>query len=455
MADFNPAWANSIASIESGGAYDKLGPYTNKGDRAYGKYQVMGENIPEWTNTHLGKRMSPEEFLANPEAQDKVFQSQFGSYVDRFGNPQDAASAWFTGQPLSRGANRKDVLGTSGQSYVDKFNAGLSGNEGVAAINKAAPQASAAPGATAFATVPGEDAGALSTDQRLGSGALTAADRMGFTDKRANALIGMGASLAGISSPEQANSLNAQLKDRLAAQAKQESPGSFSVHVDPKTGKALRINNKTGQVLPFSAFTPTEVDKGTEKYQEARAKANSDLYDKIGTDQLDASAGLANVSRMRQALADPNVYQGNGGEAYAAVKGYAKSLGFDISGVENSQLATSLHNQLTLAARKVDGMPGSLSDSDRNFLSAIAPGLNNRPETNTALMDMMGKMYQRKIEIAKMRDDYVAENGKLDDGFTKRVSDFVSKNNLFDAKTSSLKAPAFPKGVRSIEVITP
>ena len=124
---WNPAWANAIASIESrgSGGYSAVGPTTAKGNRAYGKYQVMDFNIPTWTEKHLGQRLTPEQFLASPEAQDAVFQGEFGSSVQKYGNPQDAASVWFTGRPASQGAGRSDILGTTGADYVNKFNAAL------------------------------------------------------------------------------------------------------------------------------------------------------------------------------------------------------------------------------------------------------------------------------------------------------------------------------------------
>lgn len=151
VADANPAfvasktagdmgnYANAISGIESGGKYDLVGPVTG-GDRAYGKYQVMGANIRDWTKEALGTSMTPEQFLANPQAQDAVFNKRFGGYVQKYGNPQDAASAWFTGGPQSTGAGKSDVLGTTGRSYVDQFNKGLGASPGVAAVAGAMPQ---------------------------------------------------------------------------------------------------------------------------------------------------------------------------------------------------------------------------------------------------------------------------------------------------------------------------
>ena len=124
---WNPAWANAIASIEShgSGGYSAVGPQTAKGNRAYGKYQVMDFNIPTWTQKHLGQKLTPEQFLASPEAQDAVFRGEFGASVQKYGNPQDAASVWFTGRPASQGAGRSDILGTTGAEYVNKFNSAL------------------------------------------------------------------------------------------------------------------------------------------------------------------------------------------------------------------------------------------------------------------------------------------------------------------------------------------
>ncbi len=121
-------YAAAIRTVESGSAagnYGALGPLTKSGDRAYGAYQVMGNNIPSWTQKALGRTMTPDQFLGDRDAQDAVFRDQFARSVDRYGNPQDAASVWFTGSPLAQGSGRRDILGTTGSGYVDRFNKAL------------------------------------------------------------------------------------------------------------------------------------------------------------------------------------------------------------------------------------------------------------------------------------------------------------------------------------------
>lgn len=119
-------YGRAIANIESGGRYDLMGPVTKSGDRAHGKYQIMGANIPVWSKAALGRALSPEEFLADPDAQEAVFKHRFGQYVEKYG-PEGAAKAWFAGEGGMNNPNARDQLGTSVSDYARRFNAGLEG----------------------------------------------------------------------------------------------------------------------------------------------------------------------------------------------------------------------------------------------------------------------------------------------------------------------------------------
>ncbi len=121
------SYAAAIRSIESAGngGYSALGPLLSNGNQALGAYGIMQSNLPSWSMEALGRRVSRAEFMASPSIQDAIFENKFGSYISKYGNPQDAASTWFTGRPLASGKNAVDVLGTSGAAYVDKFNRAL------------------------------------------------------------------------------------------------------------------------------------------------------------------------------------------------------------------------------------------------------------------------------------------------------------------------------------------
>jgi hypothetical protein len=118
------AYSRAISGIESGGRYDLMGPVTKTGDRAYGKYQIMGANIPGWTQAALGTSMTPQEFLADTDAQETVFKHRFGQYVDKYG-PVGAAKAWFAGEGGMNNPSASDLYGTTVDSYAKRFQAGL------------------------------------------------------------------------------------------------------------------------------------------------------------------------------------------------------------------------------------------------------------------------------------------------------------------------------------------
>lgn len=125
-----PAGSNSyrdaIASIESKGSgdYNAVGPTNAKMGRALGRYQIMEANIAPWSREALGREVSADEFMANPQIQDAIFDHRFGQYVERFG-PEGAAQAWFAGPGGVGKTNRKDVLGTDVGTYGNKFMSAL------------------------------------------------------------------------------------------------------------------------------------------------------------------------------------------------------------------------------------------------------------------------------------------------------------------------------------------
>ncbi|HQR91560.1 MAG TPA: hypothetical protein PLH31_20260, partial [Caulobacter sp.] len=121
----------AISGNESGGRYDAVGPDTGSGKRAYGKYQVMDFNVGPWTQEALGRPMTPQEFLASPDAQEAVADFKLGQYIKQYGSPEAAARAWFAGPGGMNNTAAKDVLGTTvggyGQKFAQAYGAGATG----------------------------------------------------------------------------------------------------------------------------------------------------------------------------------------------------------------------------------------------------------------------------------------------------------------------------------------
>ena len=112
--DFDPSMIDialgALSDVESkgSGGYEAIGPVVKKGmykgQRAYGNYQVMEGNIGPWTEKYYGERLTAEEFLKNPEAQDAVAENVILANWEKYGNIEDAVSVWFTGRPYKKAA---------------------------------------------------------------------------------------------------------------------------------------------------------------------------------------------------------------------------------------------------------------------------------------------------------------------------------------------------------------
>jgi hypothetical protein len=226
-------YQNAIKSIESsGGNYGLTGPVTRNGDRAYGAYQVMGNNIPGWTQKHFGQSLTPQQFLANKEAQDAVFNGEFGGYVSKYGNPQDAASTWFTGRPLAQGGKSSDGYIT-GNQYVDKFNRYL-GQGGSAA---GMPQ-----GALALSGDGAQPQAAAPTNTQDAPGVLFQGEGPNKTMQLGAMLANAGAAIAGISNPGAGANLRA-----IAQGLSTQGQGKYQYQMGAN-GQLVRINKETGTV---------------------------------------------------------------------------------------------------------------------------------------------------------------------------------------------------------------
>ena len=121
-------YRDAIASIESAGSgdYEAVGPTHSRLGRALGRYQIMEANIGPWSQAALGREVTPDEFMQNPDIQDAIFNHRFGQYVDRHG-PEAAAQAWFAGEGGIGQVGRRDSLGTSVGAYTQKFNNAMGG----------------------------------------------------------------------------------------------------------------------------------------------------------------------------------------------------------------------------------------------------------------------------------------------------------------------------------------
>ena len=172
-----------------------------------------------------------------------------------------------------------------------------------------------------------------------------------------------------------------------------------------------------------------------------------DQYAEIQKAGIDAYGRINRLNRMEQLLS--GLETGKFTPAMTEVKSALDSLGIKIDpNLGSAQAAQALSNELALQMRNPSGgagMPGAMSDADRNFLSATVPGLAKTPGGNRQLIETAKRLAQRDQQVAQMAREYRKQNGHLDEGFYQQLQQFSEANPLFKGMDGP-SAPALPAG---------
>lgn len=193
-------------------------------------------------------------------------------------------------------------------------------------------------------------------------------------------------------------------------------------------------------------------DEFAKQYAKDSAKKNAETARKITDSGLDAQNQLNSLDRMEQLTSDPDVYQGTGAQftlpirrAVSNIPGLNSLIPYsNPDEVAKADELNSLSNTMALMVRNPDaglGMPGALSDKDREFLQSTVPGLSRSPGGNKLMIEAAKRVQRRKIEIAEFKAQYVQQNGAVDDRFFEIVSKWASENPLFEDLQGATGAP--------------
>lgn len=105
---------NALSGQESGGDYSVVNSIG-----ARGKYQVMTANVGAWSQQVLGYRITPAQFSASPDLQERIVRGIFGNYVTKYGL-RGALATWYSGKPGRQNDYSAVRGGPSVGAYVDQ-----------------------------------------------------------------------------------------------------------------------------------------------------------------------------------------------------------------------------------------------------------------------------------------------------------------------------------------------
>lgn len=167
-------------------------------------------------------------------------------------------------------------------------------------------------------------------------------------------------------------------------------------------------------------------------------KAYGDMFVDTQKGGLEAQRNIANIDRLSNMLEQVNT--GRGAATTLELKRIAKSAGIDLEkygirdDVAPAEAAQALSREMALLLRNPAGgagMPGAMSDADREYLNSMVPGIETTPEGRRLMMETMRRTSRRTIEVAKMARDYRAKNGAINEGFYEDLAKFSEANPLF------------------------
>jgi hypothetical protein len=157
------------------------------------------------------------------------------------------------------------------------------------------------------------------------------------------------------------------------------------------------------------------------------------IYTDMNKGAVAAQSQISSLNALEQNLGKAG-FTGLGGENLLKAKKAALAIGIDVGDVSGEEAALAIQNKIALELRSTaegGGMPGAMSDADREFLLSATPGLTKTPEGNKKLIDYMKRTEKRKIEVAEFANKYVVENGKLDAGFYQALRNWSEANPMF------------------------
>lgn len=175
-------------------------------------------------------------------------------------------------------------------------------------------------------------------------------------------------------------------------------------------------------------------------YAGETAKASAEQYKQILNAGMLAPGKIAKFQQLGQLLTGHDGGKLSGFGLDIAQVGNSLGLNID-KNLSNKEAAQALTNELALALRNPaggEGMPGAMSDSDRQFLVSSIPNLTQSAEGRSKMVEIHTQVLTRQVDVARMARRWQQRYGRLDAvnpktglGFFDNLQQWADKNPLF------------------------
>jgi hypothetical protein len=193
-------------------------------------------------------------------------------------------------------------------------------------------------------------------------------------------------------------------------------------------------------------------NKAETEFARKVAGAQAEAYTNVQKGAAEAISSNARLDRMSQLL--EGVQTGKYSTSLMELqKGLSTILGKNAptifgkpAEVAQAEAASALANEIALTLRNPAGgagMPGAMSDADRQFLQSMVPGLETTPEGRKLMVETAKSLNKRAVEVARLMEEYRKSNNNSLNGWELYLADWSEKNPLF----AGVQAPEIPAAV--------
>lgn len=186
-----------------------------------------------------------------------------------------------------------------------------------------------------------------------------------------------------------------------------------STYINKETGLAELVTPEKYAANPdlYVPVPPTKMFETAEEKEIGQVAGQE--FKNITEAASNALNNNQNLDLMMELVSLPDIKTGFAGEFRTSIAGVAKEFGIetDIQNLTAAETLSGISGKLVLDG--LSNFKGAISDSERQFLKEITPGLLNSIEGNKLLIEIGKRTNNLGIELSNQASNWVKENGGL------------------------------------------
>lgn len=191
----------------------------------------------------------------------------------------------------------------------------------------------------------------------------------------------------------------------------------------------IKTWRQSGSKLPYDEWAAQA--EGSKETAKEDAKANSKKYEQFVENGVKAQQEIPQLELLQEQMNDPNFFSGAGEKYNLLYKRLKSAVGIDPDASVPQELLRKVTASNVLGSLGALKGLGPIRVAEMNMAREAAAAPDNSIPANKMLVEISKRTHQRNAEIADLAQRYKDDNGQLDAGFDKKVSQFYKERPLF------------------------